>query len=150
MHENKDAQDVFNQQVRAVKRVAAVGALAMIGALTVAPPVLTLVLGQKFAHASSLLMIMSPVLFMAALGNAISVYVLLPRRMDATVSRISIITTLIGTALIATGAYVDDARGAAVARVLSEAIGTVMLLLQFKNAQREMRLAHPSSSPEQP
>jgi PST family polysaccharide transporter len=150
MHENKDAQDVFNQQVRAVKRVAIVGAVAMIGAMTVAPPVLTLILGQKFAHASSLLMIMSPVFFMAALGNAISVYVLLPRRMDATVSRISIMSTLIGTALIATGAYVDDARGAAAARVLSEAIGTALLLMQLRKAHQETRSAHTSSSSEQP
>jgi O-antigen/teichoic acid export membrane protein len=147
--ENHDTHAVFLRQKRAVILVAAVGFLVMMGTIIASPYIFTLILGEKFEHAATLLILMSPVFFLAALGNAISVYVLLPDQKEKIVSQISIISTLIGATLIGVGAYLDNARGAAIARVLSEAISTGLLIIQFriyKNKQEQVKNSNNSNN----
>ncbi|MGH6648075.1 lipopolysaccharide biosynthesis protein [Aquabacterium sp.] len=132
MHENTDAKEVLRQQKRAVKWVCIAGGLATLASLTVAPPLLNFVLGEKFEHASTILMVMSPIFMLAAFNNAISVYVFLPRRMEREISVISIATTTLGIGLTAGGAWWNGAVGAAVARVLAELIASLALMTLYR------------------
>lgn len=139
LHENQDAQEVLRQQKRAVQWVCIAGGLATLASLTVAPPLLTLVLGEKFEHASTILMVMCPIFMLAAFNNAISVYIFLPRRMEREVSVISIATTLVGIGLTAGGAWLHGAVGAAVARVLSELIASLALIALYNHRRKSFQ-----------
>ncbi|MBC7700162.1 oligosaccharide flippase family protein [Aquabacterium sp.] len=132
LHENGDTQEVLRQQKRAVKWVCIAGGLATLAALTVAPPLLNLLLGEKFEHASTILMVMSPIFLMAAFNNAISVYIFLPKRMEREISAISIGTTTFGIGLTVVGAWLNGAIGAAIARVIAEMITSVALITLYR------------------
>lgn len=132
MHENDNAHEVLRQQKRAVKWVCIAGALATLASLTVAPPLLNLVLGEKFEHASTILMVMSPIFLLAAFNNAISVYVFLPHRLEREISAISIGTTILGIGLTVLGAWLGGAIGAAMARASSELIASLALMALYR------------------
>jgi O-antigen/teichoic acid export membrane protein len=132
LNASNDSKEVLRQQKRAVKWVCMAGGLATLAALTVVPPLLNLVLGEKFEHASTILMVMSPIFLLAAFNNAISVYIFFPRRLEREVSSISIATTILGTGMTAFGAWYMGAVGAATARVLAELIASLTMIVYYR------------------
>jgi O-antigen/teichoic acid export membrane protein len=132
LNETSDSQEVLRQQRRAVVWVCIAGGMATLAALTVVPPLLNLVLGEKFRHASTILMLMSPIFLLAAFNNAISVYIFFPRRLEREVSAISIATTILGVGMTAIGAWHKGAMGAATARVFAELIASLALIAYYR------------------
>ncbi|MBA4109885.1 MAG: hypothetical protein C0487_09875 [Leptothrix sp. (in: Bacteria)] len=137
LQEHGNAQEVFRQQLKAVKWVCLAGGMATLASLTIAPPLLNLVLGEKFEHASTILMVMAPIFLLAAFNNAISVYVFFPRRLERQVSAINVATTSFGICLTAAGAWYNGAIGAAGGRVLAELIASIALFT-FYRYKREL------------
>lgn len=141
LHENSNGKEVLQEQKKALKWVCLAGAMATLASLTIAPPLLHWILGEKFEHASTILRVMAPIFLLAAFNNAISVYIFFPRRLEREVSAISVTTTTIGICLTAAGAWYHGAIGAAAARVVSEFISSLALMSFYRYKRRDFHAA---------
>lgn len=141
LNENVNGQEVLQQQKRALKWVCLAGGMATLASLTIAPPLLNWILGEKFEHTSTILRVMAPIFLLAAFNNAISVYIFFPRRLERQVSMISVTTTTLGVCLTATGAWYQGAIGAAAARVIAEFISSLALVFFYRYKRKDFNVA---------
>jgi O-antigen/teichoic acid export membrane protein len=139
-HESQGARGILGQQLKAIKWVVMAGGGATIACLTFVPIVLDLALGEKFVGASSVLKVLSPIFLLAAFNQAVSVYLLIPQRLDRAVSLICVLAALIGVVLTVAGAMTAGAMGAAVGRVIGEAVNS-LLLMGYCYSKRKMLFA---------
>ena len=124
-----DALRVARNQFKAVGVVCIAGGVAMLLALTVMPPLLGLWLGPRYEAVGQTLRLLSPLLLIGAFNNAVALYVMVPRGQERPLSQISVATAIIGVLAICFGAWIDGARGVAIARVLTEiAVGITYVL----------------------
>lgn len=115
-----DAERVARRQYRAVAIVTAAGGLATLAALTVLPPLLGLWLGPRYEAVGDTLRLLSPLLLIGAFNNALALYVMVPRGQEKPLSQISVAMAAVAVAAIGAGAWIDGARGVALARVGTE------------------------------
>lgn len=127
VHEAESDRSVLAKQLQASKWVTLGGVAFSLSCLTIAPPVLDFALGDKFTGASDILRALSPVFVLAAFNHAVAVYLLLPRRLDAFVSKAAAGSALVGVALTFWGAAAGGAMGAAIGRVAGEGVYTLVL-----------------------
>lgn len=124
-----DALRVARNQFKAVGFVCLAGGVAMLLALTVMPPLLSLWLGPRYEAVGQTLRMLSPLLLIGAFNNAIALYVMVPRGQERPLSQISVAMAVVGVLAIFCGAWLDGARGVAIARVATEiAVGITYVL----------------------
>ena len=123
------AQAVRRQQRQAVLWATMIGAVLMLGALLLSPWVLPWVLGDQFEATIRVLQIFSPLFVLFAFSNAISVYVLLPARMDRWVSMLGVVRAMLSMGLMLAVAQDHGANGIAGVRVVAELL--IVLTLVF-------------------
>jgi len=124
-----DALRVARNQFKAVGIVCVAGGVGMLLALTVMPPLLSLWLGPRYEAVGQTLRMLSPLLLLGAFNNALALYVMVPRGQERPLSQISVAMAIVGVLAIFCGAWLDGARGVAIARVATEiAVGITYVL----------------------
>jgi O-antigen/teichoic acid export membrane protein len=90
--------------------------------------VLPLLLGGKFVDSASVLQHFSPIFVLFAVNNAVSVYVLLPMRLDRWVSAVGVASACLNVGLMFLVAGEHGANGIATCRVVVEFAVLLMLV----------------------
>jgi len=105
------------------------GLLIFCGALALSPFVLPLILGASFEHSAHILQIFAWMFPFAAFNEFVAGYIFLPRKKDRLLAAVVIVSGLFNVvvALILAPRY--GAVGLAIARVIGEAIMSVMLMV---------------------
>ena len=105
-----------------------VGVLMLVGSLVLSPIVLPLVLGPEFAASIPILLVLSLMFPFAAFAQVVNGYVLIPLRLDWTVSRVGMVSAGLTLAAVLVLGKLFEGAGVAWARVLGSVFTAVILL----------------------
>jgi O-antigen/teichoic acid export membrane protein len=108
---------LVQQQRKAIMVVTGVGFAASIGAFVLAPWVLPVFLGGKFADAVQVLQCFSPLFMLTAFNSSIAMYVLLPQHKDQWLTAVGVVSALLNLGSMFSVAGQHGAVGVALGRV---------------------------------
>jgi O-antigen/teichoic acid export membrane protein len=132
-----DAPEAIKQkQHLALKWVSFAGLITTIGALTVAPYILVLILGADFKPTGDVLVAFSPIFLLSAFNHAMCVYLLLPAKQDKNISFVGIVCALVGGALMFICAGIGGAQAIALSRVFTELLSACLLIFFYRKSRR--------------
>lgn len=120
------------QQRKAIMAVTGVGLLASVGAFVLAPWVLPVFLGGKFADSVQVLQCFSPMFTLTAFNSSVAMYVLLPQHKDRWLTVVGVASAMLNLAAMFSVAGLHGATGVALGRVGVECLVTVAFVFMAR------------------
>lgn len=134
LHSQQGADgSLLRQQRQAIAIVTAVGVLAAVMSFVLAPWVLPVLLGGKFAHSVQVLQCFSPMFIVSAFNSAVAMYVLLPQRRDGWLTLVGACSALANLAIMFVIAGPYGATGVALGRVGVECLVALVFLVNIRH-----------------